>query len=233
MSSHFTACYVGISFYKTTDGERLETSIAQVFNERGDGIIVRGGAAKISKEDRQPHLTEPVAYDLLYKALEAYRKEHSNLPARVVIHKSSNYNKDELEGFYRALEVQKVSTSDLLTLGSTGVRVFRNAQYPPLRGTFVTLDTMKQILYTRGSVDFFETYPGNYIPEPLEMRCYGIDQTPKFLAQEILGLSKMNWNKSQFDGSEPITLAAARKVGLVLKHLDSNETIQPRYSFYM
>jgi hypothetical protein len=31
--------------------------MAQVFNERGDGVVVRGGAVKIDKDDRQPHLT--------------------------------------------------------------------------------------------------------------------------------------------------------------------------------
>jgi hypothetical protein len=51
------ACYVGVSFFKSRDGTKLETRIAQVFNERGDGVIVRGAAATQSKEDRQTHLS--------------------------------------------------------------------------------------------------------------------------------------------------------------------------------
>ena len=35
--------------------------------------------------------------------------------------------------------------------------------------------------------------------------------------QEILALSKMNWNNTQFDGADPIALAAARKVSDVLE----------------
>jgi len=148
--AQLTACYVGVSFYRTTDGENLETSIAQVFNERGDGIIVRGGAARISKEDRQPHLSSKDAHDLLFRALEMYRKEHLTLPARVVLHKSSTYNVEELEGFRSALEEQRISTFDLITFGNTDFRLFRDANYPPLRGTFLTLDSQRHILYTKG-----------------------------------------------------------------------------------
>lgn len=232
-TSQLTTCYVGVSFYRTSDGEALETSIAQVFNERGDGIIVRGGAARISKEDRQPHLSAQDARDLLFNALETYRKEHGTLPARVVMHKSSNYNGDELEGFRKGLEDQRITTYDLTTIGTTKFRLFRDAQYPPLRGTYITLDDKRQILYTRGSVDFFSTYPGGYIPNPLEIRCVEIEQTPKYLAQEIMGLSKMNWNKTQFDGSDPITLWASRKVGNVLRYIEKSGVVRPRYSFYM
>lgn len=48
--------------------DTLDTSVAQVFNERGDGVIVRGGPARISSEDRQPHLTAEDASELLLAA---------------------------------------------------------------------------------------------------------------------------------------------------------------------
>lgn len=37
-----TTCQVGIAFYRSDDGNALDTSVAQVFNERGGGVIVRG-----------------------------------------------------------------------------------------------------------------------------------------------------------------------------------------------
>jgi hypothetical protein len=43
----------------------------------------------------------------------------------------------------------------------------------------------------------------------------------------------MNWNNSQFDNSLPITIAAARHVGEVLKYVGEEQDIAPRYSFYM
>jgi len=59
------------------------------------------------------------------------------------------------------------------------------------------------------------------------------EQGPLFLAQEILALTKMNWNNTQFDNFEPITLKAARKVGSIFKYMKPTDPFQSRYSFYM
>ena len=53
------------------------------------------------------------------------------------------------------------------------------------------------------------------------------------LASEILSLSKLNWNNTQFDGGEPITVRAARRVGDILKCVPEGGTIQPSFRFYM
>ena len=231
--SRLTACYVGVGFYKTLDEAKLLTSVAQVFNERGDGIIVRGGVATVSKDDLQLHLQAGDAYDLLTNALETYREEHRTLPARIVLHKTSTFNQDELDGFLLAARNQRVDSVDLVSVSQTNTRLFRIGAYPPLRGTLLSLDDRTHVLYTRGSVDFFSTYPGLYVPRPLLFRCDNTEQTPKFLAQEILALTKMNWNNTQFDGAEPITIRAARQVGSILKYVDEGGRVQPRYSFYM
>ena len=52
-------------------------------------------------------------------------------------------------------------------------------------------------------------------------------------SREILSLTKMNWNNTQFDGAEPITLRAARQVGSILKYVANDEPVHSRYSFYM
>ncbi|MBL8090894.1 MAG: hypothetical protein JNJ43_11230 [Anaerolineales bacterium] len=235
MPSDFTTCYVGISFYKTLDGSKLLTSVAQVFNERGEGVIVRGGQAQVLKDDRQVHLDQNASFDLLVSALNSYRTEHKNLPARIVIHKTSTYTPDELEGFIQASKSMRVDMVDLISTIHSSVRLFRTGSYPPLRGTFLSLDEINHILYTRGSVNFFETYPGMYIPRSLCFRTESTEQTAKFLAQEILSLTKMNWNQTQFDGGDPITIRAAREVSQILKYIpeDEDAKIAPSYRFYM
>ena len=231
--AELTTCHVGISFYKALDGSSLLTSIAQVFNERGDGVIVRGGKARMSKEDRQPHLDEEAAYALLDQALSTYKAEHRNLPARVVLHKSSTYNAGELAGFIAAVKRRDVDALDCTSIRRGYTRLFRHAPYPPLRGTLYDLDHEYHVPYTRGSVDFYATYPGMYVPRPLEIRCERTEQTPAFLAQEILALTTMNWNNTQFDGGEPITLRAARQVANILRYVGEEERVEPRYSFYI
>lgn len=233
-SSQLTTCYVGISFYRSLDRTRVMTSMAQVFDERGDGVVVRGGPVKLSKNDRVPHLTETDAAALLREALNQYRSVHQNLPARVVVHKTSSFSPEEQSGFTAILNEKDISTFDFLSFSTNDpARLFRVGAYPPLRGTMLSMDETSHLLYTKGSVDFYETYPGMYVPVPLLYRCECIEQTSKFLGREILALSKMNWNDTKFDGGAPITVVAANRVGDILRYLNEGERIAPRYSYYM
>lgn len=233
-SKDITSCYVGISFYKTLDQKQILTSVAQIFNERGEGIIVRGGKVQLSKKDRQLHLNQDDAFDLLDLTLRRYREEHKTTPGRVVLHKSSSYSPEELAGFHSAASSNRIDMVDLVNISEdSAIRLFRYGNYPPLRGTFLSLGDTKHILYTRGSVEFFSTYPGMYIPNPILIETLSVEQTPFFLASEILALTKMNWNNTQFDGALPITLRAARQVSKILKYVGEDENIEPRYSFYM
>jgi len=233
-SHQLAACFVGISFYKSLDQATLMTSMAQVFNERGDGIIVRGDPVKLKKEDRVPHLDEAGAAKLLTHALKQYHDEHLHLPARVVLHKTSRFDEPELRGFLEAAKENNISQFDAVSVtDQSPLRLFRLGAYPPLRGSMLDMDAKNHLVYLRGSVDFFQTYPGQYIPRPFAFRCDRTEQTPTFLAREILALSKMNWNDTQFDGGSPITIAAARKVSGILKYAGSDDTIAHRYSHYM
>lgn len=233
-AKELTTCFVGVSFYYDLQRATVLTSMAQVFDERGDGIVVRGGPVQLSKDDRTPHLSVGDAEALLLDALRRYRDTHETLPARVVLHKTSPFSDGELEGFRSAAATERVSRLDAVSVSDRDeMRVFRYGAYPPLRGTWLSLDDREHLLYTRGSVDFYATYPGLYVPQPLLFRCEDVAATPKQIARELLALSKLNWNQTQFDGSEPITIVAARRVGDILKYLEPSDRIAPRYSFYM
>lgn len=232
-SEDFQTCYIGVSFYRSLDETSIQTSVAQVFNERGEGIIIRGGAAKTSKEDKQIHLDAEEAKKLILNALAKYKQEHKTRPARVVIHKTSDFDQNEIDGFVSAIKEEQIELFDFLALTKSITRLHRVGKYPPLRGTFWELDDETKILYTKGSVEFFQTYPGLYIPKTLKIKIAYREQTPKEIATEILSLTKMNWNNTQFDNSLPITVKAARQVGEILKYVDEASYVEPSYSFYM
>jgi hypothetical protein len=227
-------CYVGVNFYRSLDRTNLMTSMAQVYDERGEGVIVRGKPVELAKDDPIPHLSQQDAYDLVSHALKEYRREHKHAPARLVLHKSSRYDEAEMAGFNRAVDAQDLETADFLTVSLARTRLFRDGVYPPLRGTFLSLDARNHVLYTRGSVPYYATYPGMYVPRPLKFQVARGDTSPRKLAEEILALTKLNWNNTQFDGGEPITMRVARQVGKVLKYVPTEGgVVQPRYSFYM
>ncbi|QJW99924.1 hypothetical protein FTUN_7547 [Frigoriglobus tundricola] len=89
-----------------------------------------------------------------------------------------------------------------------------NGQYsrrsPPWRGTLLSIEDWSQILHTRGSVEYFATYPGPYVPVLLWTRCQEVERGPAAITAEILTLTRLNGNSSQFDNREPITLRAAK-----------------------
>ncbi|MFK0159974.1 hypothetical protein ACIQVK_48900 [Streptomyces sp. NPDC090493] len=233
-SSDLATCYVGVSFYRSANGNELHTAVAQVFNERGDGVVVRGGTAQISKTDRQPHLTVSDARQLLLDALAEYRTTHGHQPARIVVHKTSNFTTGETDGFHEAADVREIDHVDLLWIQRRGApHLYRTGQLPPLRGTSAQLDARSMLLYTRGSVPYFRTYPGLYIPQPLLIRpaTHGTDLLTA--STDILALTKMNWNNAQLDERDPLTLRTAYRVGSILKHVPSNARIATRYAYYM
>lgn len=233
-SSALSTCFIGISFYRSADGDRLLTSVAQVFNERGEGVIVRGAPAQLDRSDRMPHLSADDARALVASAIATYRQEHRTTPARVVIHKTSRLNEDEVRGFSEAAKHDRIDVIDLVSVRRSFTRLFRMETHPPLRGTLLHLTRQVGLLYLRGSVSFFETYPGMYVPRPLEFELALTDATVSQLATEILALSKLNWNNTQFDGGEPITVRAARRVGDILKCIPADcGIVQPSFRFFM
>jgi argonaute-like protein implicated in RNA metabolism and viral defense len=232
-STDLATCFVGISFYKSLDGDKLLTSVAQVFNERGEGVIVKGAQAQLSKDDRQPHLSREDAHSLLKNAIEVYRREHRTSPARLVVHKTSKMTDGELQGFGTAADEQQIDVVELANVRRSLTRLFRAGSYPPLRGSFLRLADTIGLLYLRGSVQFFETYPGMYVPRPFEFSLAQTETTVEQLAREMLALSKLNWNNTQFDGGEPITVRAARRVGDILKCVADGAAVQPSFRFYM
>ena len=226
-------CFAGIGFYRSRDKKILNTSLAQVFDELGNGVILRGTPVDMDKNDRQPHLTWVQAYELLKRALDEYEFALGNSPGRLVMHKSSNYTEEELNGFREAAGEAHVTTTDFVAILDTYMRLFRDGIYPVYRGMHIELDESTHLLYTRGAVKYYMTYPGSYIPQPLEVRIVDSDESPGIICQEILGLTKMNWNNTRFDGKYPITLQCARNVGQIMKYLNEHDQPQIRYSFYM
>ena len=227
-------CYVGISFYRSRDKAIVYSSLAQVFDEMGRNVILRGTPVHVGKDDRKPYLDADQAYKLLKAAIVEYRIAMSTNPARIVLHKTSQFSSEETEGFSSLAEESHIDLVDMVAIVDSAIRLFRRGSYPPYRGSMVKLDGNKKVLlYTRGSVPFFQTYPGLYVPQPIEVEMSQVESSPIQVCTEILALTKMNWNNTQYDRKYPITLECARNVGKIIKYLAPGETPQANYRFYM
>lgn len=231
-SASLSTCYVGTSFFKSADGTRLLTSVAQVFNERGEGLIVQGGNARLDRDDRTPHLSADDAKKLLSDGLASYRREHKTMPARVLVHKTSYFDAKEIEGCRQAAQDQHVEFLDLVSVRRAGVRLLRAAIPAVQRGTALVFDEASGLVYLKGTVPYFRTYPGMYIPRGLEFTRDEGDSAPLDLAKELVELSKLNFNNTQFDSGDPITIRAARRVGDILKHVSVGRVVQSRFRYF-
>ena len=159
---------------------------------------------------------------------------HGNLPARLVLHKTSSFDHSEVAGISQAADEERVAFVEPIWIQRRAApRLFRAGQLPPLRGTTLQLDPMSMVVYTRGSVEFFHTYPGMYVPQPLLMRPVHASTDLLRSAADVLSLSKMNWNNAQLDERDPLTLRTAGRVGSILKHVAADEPIATRYAYYM
>lgn len=154
-------CYVGVAFYKDPPDSRgnMKSSMAQVFTHTGEGLVLRGSRAIVDEVTKSPHLSENGAYQLTTDALEQYKRQMHQLPMRLVVHKTSRFKLDELNGFKRAS--QGIKLRDFVTILERGIHFMRRrGAYPPVRGTVIQMGTSDYVLFTKGWIPYFETYPG-------------------------------------------------------------------------
>lgn len=229
----FSACYIGISFYREVGGQQLFTSAAQMFDERGRGFILKGRRAQTETRGRHPYMIQDDAKALVAEVLAAYKSHHKHFPARVIVLKTSRFRDEEADGIMEALEEVGTEMKDLVWVQETSsIKVLRDGNYPVLRGTFVELDG-KGLLYTNGSIPYYGTYPGMYDPRPLLLCPHKTsDSTVAQIAKEVLSMTKINWNSTQMNQKLPIPIRAARKVGEVLKYVGDGK-VSSDYTRYM
>ena len=228
-------CHVGISFHRrnSADDKGYFTSTAQAFDEHGEGLVLRGQDFIWDEKrfGRAPHLSKALAAELIELTLRRYSDETKQLPKRVVIHKTSKFWPDEREGFEEALS--GVHSYDLLALSPVSdVRLIRDGKYPALRGTHVQLGS-QHLLYTTGFVPCLNAYPHGHVPSPLMVFEHFGDSDVSDLLDEVLVLTKMNWNSASFAGRLPITLRFSQVVGEIMTEIPVERMPLPQFKYYV
>lgn len=232
-------CYIGISFYRPIGSNltKMQTSLVQAFDEHGNGLVLRGPDFTWDPDKeatKSPHLTDTLAERIVNLTLDRYQEEMKQSPARVVVHKTSRYWPAEKEGFEQALQ-KRVGQYDLVAMSpQSAVRLIPSSLYPPLRGTYFSVDDL-DYLYTTGFLATLGQFHSVHVPAPIQIADHIGQDTPReILIREILTLTKMNWNSSKLGGNMPITLRFSRLVGDIMKEIqDPDQEPLPNFKFYM
>lgn len=213
-------CYIGLVYKNIpNDPNDQVCCAAQMFLAEGDGVVFRGANGPWRTGDEDYHLKPQAAKDLITKVLETYAETHDGPPKELFIHGQTYFNAEEWDAFVSAApkETNIVGVRIRTTGGET--KLFRDGDYPVLRGTALMLDQKSAYLWTTGYVPQLDTYIGPETPNPLfvtALRSKDAMPAMDVILRDIMGLTKINYNSCNFNDGLPVTVRFAKMVGNIL-----------------
>lgn len=212
-------CYVGLVF-KNNDSSNTKGEAccaAQMFLDSGDGIVFRGALGPwYSNDSREYHLSESAARSLMDSVIEGYTAKHDGPPKELFIHGRHFFDDYEWNGFKSAVPEETNLVGVRITSGDD-VRLFRpNSSKPVLRGTALVVTPRHGFLWARGYVPRLSAYQGFETPKPLAVQITRGEAYIEQVMEDVLGLTKVNYNACDFASGVPVTLKFADRVGDIL-----------------
>jgi len=211
-------CYLGLIFKKDEFGVSGNACCgAQLFLDSGEGMVFKGSKGNwYSNKTKQYHLDRAEAQNLMSRALETYKNEHSIYPNEIFVHGRTRFNTDELSGFSAACEGKSEITGVRITRTSD-FKLYSTGDLAVKRGTYQLLSNRLGLLWTSGYVEELGTYQGRETPNPLRVEiCGHTSSNLKTVLEDILTLTKMNFNSAVYADGYPVTMRFADAIGDVL-----------------
>lgn len=222
---------IGYSINRTAaPGQHVVLGCSHIYSARGEGLqyrltkveapIMRGGNPFMSKDDAR-RVGETIR-ELFYDA-------RMKLPSRVVLHKRTPFRKEEREGLLDGLggvdqldmlEIQVDHALRYVASQSNRDGTIDEDNYPVRRGTAVQLDPHTALLWVHGATNAVNPHLKYFqgkrrIPAPLTIRRHVGQTDLKQICEEILGLSKMNWNTFDLYTKDPATLHSSNEIARI------------------
>jgi hypothetical protein len=104
---------------------------------------------------------------------------------------------------------------------------------PVLRGTFWRLNDTSGLLWGSGFKPRIGTYDGWEIPLPMRIDVQHGDASIERVAQDIFGLTKLNYNACHLGDSDPVTIGFSDAVGEILVSNPAVTSRRPQFRFYI
>jgi len=230
-------CYVGL-VYKNLPNDPSDHACcaAQMFLNEGDGVVFRGANGPWRTGDYEYHLKPDAAKNLLQKVLETYAETHDGPPHELFIHGQTHYNDEEWQAFEAVTPAATNIVGVRIRRTSGETKLFRDGDYPVLRGTAMLLDERNAYLWTTGYVPQLDTYIGPETPNPLfitVLRSKRKMPDIKVVLEDIMGLTKINYNSCNFNDGLPVTVRFANMVGEVLTMGSAKGIEKQPFKFYI
>jgi hypothetical protein len=211
-------CYVGLVFKKLEPGRGTDNACcgAQMFLNTGEGIVFKGAVGPwYSESNKSFKLDRAQAANLMSMIVEGYKEMHGRYPKELFIHGKIEFGDEEWEGFTSTVPAE-TNLVGVQIKPQREIRLFRFGQNPVLRGTALIVDDHSAYLWTVGYTPRLETYPGREVPNPLTVKIRRGDAKIETVLEDLMALTKLNYNSAGFSSGLPVTLRFADLVGEIL-----------------
>lgn len=231
-------CYVGLAFRRSERSRGASSSAvcaAQMFLDDGDGIVFLGDYGPwYSPINKQFQLTGDAAFSLLKGTLDTYMQLHGQPLKEVFVHSRSQISEEEFDGYASAVPDGVDVVGIRVRTERNGPRLYRQgSKWPVIRGTLWRRSDRQAYLYGSGFRPNRGTYDGWETPVPLQIDIQHGQADITRVAEDIFGLTKLNYNACNTGDSEPVTIGYSDAVGEILVSNPEVDSVQHPFKYYM
>lgn len=222
---------LGISVDRKAErGRHVALGCSHLYNPQGQGLQFR-----LSKIEN-PVLRQKNAFMSFEDARrvgetirQLFWETRFRLPDRVVIHKLTPFLIEERKGLQAGLsgvkqiDLLEINVDNALRYLSSVAQpdgTLKEDGFPVRRGTLMKLDKTSALLWVHGVSRTVNPRLNYYqgkrrIPAPLVIRRYSGRSDLTMVGEEILGLSKMNWNSFDLYTKLPATIESSKQIARI------------------
>ncbi len=235
--------YIGLAYALRGDQRDAHyvTCCSQVFDMDGGGMQfvafeARDPVSDLAEARRNPFLSRDDMRAVLARSLELYQSRNGgNLPKRLVIHKTTAFKEDEIEGAFDALagvpevECVEVSTASCwrgvwLIQSDRSTPPSKPSGYPVPRGTVVVRSGNSALVWVAGNAPEVSSKGDYYqgkksIPKPLQLIRHAGRGPLELTAHEALALTKMDWNNDALYDPVPVSIRYSQRLARTIANV--------------
>lgn len=235
--------YIGLAYALRGDQRDAHyvTCCSQVFDMDGGGMQfvafeARDPVADVAEARRNPFLSRDDMRAVLARSLELYQgRNGGNLPKRLVIHKTTPFKQEEIEGAFDALS--GVTEIECVEVGAAscwrGVWLIQSGRpapptrpsgYPVPRGTMVARSGTSALIWVAGNAPEVSNKGDYYqgkksIPKPLQLIRHAGRGSLELIAHEALALTKMDWNNDALYDPVPVSIRYSQRLARTIANV--------------
>lgn len=245
---------LGYSVNHRNSSEGVILGCSHIYNSQGQGLRYKLSKIEDSiywDKQKSPHLSYDDAFQFGLTIKELFYSAMNCLPRRVVVHKRTFFTNNEISGIRDSLLGNGIEKLDLIEINfESDIRFIASRinnegmpneadSYAIPRGTCILLNSSNSLLWTHGVVpsvrnEYHRYYlGGRYIPTPLRIKKYFGESNIGQVANEILGLTKMNWNTFDLYTQLPATLNSSIEIARIGRLLSRREGATYDYRYFI